>query len=374
MLQKLSVRRNRRGFTLIELLVVIAIIAILIGLLLPAVQKVREAAARMKCSNNLKQLGLAVANYESAYSLLPPAGEGTVGSPGSFGTGFSNLQGYTGAPFTNGVSPGSGYYFHSLFTYLLPYIEQGNIYNQIDPYSYYNSQSPTYANHATAFQNVVPIFICPSYPFENKDSLGYGYVNYGATVYTDIVITAGQGGSSAAVGNRDKLYARQRGALDNQPAAITAITDGTSSTILIAEDAARRENYITNPSYMDPAVTAGVAIDNTSFTTRRFWRWGEQDNGFGVSGDPTQNTNPSYANSFKIINNNNQSPATDGPSTCNWKLTNNCGPNDEIFAFHTGGANVVFVDGHVQFLRDSTAPTIIASIVSRSGGEIPGDY
>jgi prepilin-type N-terminal cleavage/methylation domain-containing protein/prepilin-type processing-associated H-X9-DG protein len=351
---------RKSAFTLIELLVVIAIIAILIGLLLPAVQKVREAAARMSCSNNLKQLGLAVHNYESAYGKLPGAGEGTVGTS----TGFANLQGYNGAPLTPGTAPSQGFYFHSLWYFLLPYIEQNNIYQQIDPNWYYNSvsQNAAFPNHNAAFQTTIKTFICPSYPFESKDSLGYGYVHYGPTVYTDI---------SQVTGLRDKVNARQRGALDNMQIAITGITDGTANTILIAEDAARRENYITNPNYLDPATTLGIASDSTSFATRRFWRWGEQDSGFGVSGDPTLNTSTP---SFKIINNNNISPGTDGPSTCNWKLINNCGTNDEIFSFHTGGANVVFADGHVQFLRDSLSPTVVAALVSRSGGEVTPNY
>ncbi len=352
-------RSNRTSaFTLIELLVVIAIIAILIGLLLPAVQKVREAAARMSCSNNLKQLGLAVHNYESAYGKLPGAGEGTQGTA----TGFANLQGYNGAPLAPGVAPPSGYYFHSLWYYLLPNIEQNNVFQQIDPNMYYNANSSAFPNHASAFKTTIKTFICPSYPFEAKDSLGYGYIHYGATVYTDI---------NQSTGLRDKVNSRVRGALDNTPIAITGITDGTSNTMLIAEDAARRENYITNPSYVDPAYTLGIANDNTAFATRRFWRWGEQDSGFGVSGDPTLNTTTS---GFKIINNNNSSPGTDGPATCNWLTTNNCGTNDEIFSFHTGGANVVFADGHVAFLRDSTAPTTVAALVSRAGGETIPNY
>jgi prepilin-type N-terminal cleavage/methylation domain-containing protein/prepilin-type processing-associated H-X9-DG protein len=358
MISQLRRKCVHKGFTLIELLVVIAIIAILIALLVPAVQKVREAAARSTCQNNLKQMGLAVHNYVSQYGKVPPAGEG------------SNLT-VTGTAFANDLVGGAappipGSYYHSLFTYLLPYIEQQALYMQIDPYQYYNANSASFPNHANAFKEVIPIYVCPSYPSETKDSLGYGYVHYGATVYTDIVVRAGMNGTAVPVGMRDKVLARQRGMLDNIPIAVVAVTDGTSNTIMIAEDAARRENYVTNPSYIDPAVALGKNVDGGAFQTRRFWRWGEQDTGFGVSGDPTLNTTTT---AFLIINNNFTSMGTDGPASCNWKTVNNCGPNDEIFSFHDNGANVCFGDGHVAFMIQSTNPVIVSSLVSRAGGE-----
>src|ERR1700690_3391222 len=106
---------SRRGFTLIELLVVIAIIAILIGLLLPAVQKVREAAARTQCQNNLKQIALACHNYHDTFQGLPPGG---VGSPDGS---------YVPGAFPNG---GNTDVSASMFVFILPYLEQGNKYNQ----------------------------------------------------------------------------------------------------------------------------------------------------------------------------------------------------------------------------------------------------
>src|SRR5262245_21710643 len=111
-------RLLRSGFTLIELLVVIAIIAILIGLLVPAVQKVREAAARTQCENNLKQIALAALNYESTYKVLPPGG---LNSPKAVNV---NPQ-YV-------IAPDAGPYTGTL-AFLLPYIEQGNVYNRLDP-------------------------------------------------------------------------------------------------------------------------------------------------------------------------------------------------------------------------------------------------
>jgi prepilin-type N-terminal cleavage/methylation domain-containing protein/prepilin-type processing-associated H-X9-DG protein len=406
MVRRLLQNRSSRAFTLIELLVVIAIIAILVGLLLPAVQKVREAASRMSCQNNLHQLGLAVLNYESSYGKLPNGGLGSNAAVNA--TAFANNP-------INGAYPPASTSMQSMFTALLPYIEQGNIYSQINLPYYYNDANGG-AAHVAAFQHSIKTFLCPSYPFETVDSYGYGYAHYGATGYTDIVTPSNFSANTLPVGFRDKVNARQRGALDNIQVSITGISDGSSNTFMIAEDAGRRDGYMVNPTYLDPASVLagtgalspnGVAVTladpiipagtGAVFHLRRIWRWAEPNSSFAINGDPTLTPNTSPAStskgacnaapcplntttaSFTVVNSVNTSPATDGPTTnpyganlapCNWKLSDNCGANQEVFSFHTGGANVVFCDGHVQFIAQSLNPVVAAELVSRSGGEV----
>ena len=118
-------RPGRKAFTLVELLVVIAIIGVLVGLLLPAVQAAREAARRMSCSNNMKQMGLAAANYESAFKKVPPGGEAT------------DYSSWNGSGYKRGFWP------HSIFTIILPQIEGSNVYQQMSlSYQYDDSRYP----------------------------------------------------------------------------------------------------------------------------------------------------------------------------------------------------------------------------------------
>ena len=297
------------GFTLVELLVVIAIIGILVGLLLPAVQAAREAARRMSCSNNMRQLGLATHNYESAHRRLPSSGQGTN---------FS-----TNPPSTN-------FDRHSAFTAILPFIEQSNIYAQMDLSFAYNATP----QNISAAKQIVSSFICPSNALRpsSRDMDGFGCTDYGPIYYVDLDPTTGL---------RNKAL-RAEGALVRGGSRFADITDGTSNTIFFGEDIGRDERMQLNHVYIDP-------LDGQK---RRFWRWAEADNAFGVS--------------MKV--NNNASPQG-GPANCLWNV-NNCGPFDEIFSQHPGGAHVSLADGSVQFLSESLAPATLRSLVTRSGGEV----
>jgi prepilin-type N-terminal cleavage/methylation domain-containing protein/prepilin-type processing-associated H-X9-DG protein len=319
-----NLHRPRRGFTLIELLVVIAIIAVLMGLLIPAVQKVREAANRMKCGNNLKQQGIALHNYADTFNILPSGGEGTNWAVAPAGPSQFDLQ--------------------STFTLMLPYIEQGNVFNMMNMAYAYND--PRWPGNQVAAQTAIAIYVCPSNPWRQSavDSMGYGCTDYGPTCYTDI---------DPVTGLRNKPT-RADGALALHGTRFADIQDGTAYTIAIAEDVGRNETYVS--AYIDP-VTGGL---------RSFWRWAEPDCAYGVSGDPTGMT-------LQAINHN-PLPWGGSAATCLWAPKNNCGNNDEIFSFHPGGANALFCDGHVDFLKETIDPRIVRMLVTRIGGEDIPDY
>ena len=313
-MSRFSFSVNRKGFTLVELLVVIAIIGILVGLLLPAVQAAREAARRMQCSNNMKQLGLAMLNYESTYKRLPSSGQGLMSSN-------ATPAGWVGQFFVK----------HSTFTEILPYLEQNAFASQYDYRSLYNE---TPANIAIT-RNVVPTYLCPSTPDAarpSRDTAGFGAIDYGATLHTNI---------NPNTGNPDSTNFLAPGALDWKWSKIAQIMDGTSNTIAIGEDAGRNDGM--KSLYDDPIETG---------TKRKHWRWSEPDNAFGVSFKPNFHKTP-----------------WGGPPTCRWTEMN-CGTNDELFSFHSGGVNVLYVDGHVQFLPDPVDFRVLRGIVTREGGEV----
>ena len=303
--------RSRPGFTLIELLVVIAIIAVLIALLLPAVQQAREAARRTQCKNHLKQLGLAIHNYESTHNRLPSSGQGLSATP----------------PYTPVFDK------HATFTHLLPFVDQASVYGQ---FNFDNAYNETAANRAVA-QRVIPMYLCPSAALRNgnSDTLRYGAIDYGATLHTNIDPATGLPGSAFTT----------PGALAWDCTRMGDISDGLSSTILIGEDVGRHDGM--KSLYDDPY--------NPGFK-RSHWRWAEPDNAFGVSFTPNFHRNP-----------------WGGPPSCKW-IDMNCGPNDELFSFHVGGAHILMGDGRVQFLGDSVDYRVLRGLVTRQGGEVVGEF
>jgi prepilin-type N-terminal cleavage/methylation domain-containing protein/prepilin-type processing-associated H-X9-DG protein len=329
---------GRQGFTLIELLVVIAIISVLAALLIPAVQKAREAAARSQCANNLRQMGIALHNHLDRYGRFPTSGEGV------------NIAG-TGTAFD----------LQSMFTLILPFVEGGDIYDRYDLSTPYNG-SP--GNIAVA-QTVVPTYLCPTNPIRpasGRDSLGYAYCDYMPIAYCDINII------DTSVGMLVRLppgSVRSPGGLRLGGCTAGDITDGLSKTIAIMEDVGRSETYYTQ-KYDDPV---GVDLLPPGSTKRNAWRWAEPDTANGVSGPP----GAKYGDPGLRVVNNNPLPFG-GPPTCLWTV-NNCGVNDEAFSFHGGGCNSLFMDGHVSFTRDSISPPALRYLCTPNEGIPPiGDY
>jgi prepilin-type N-terminal cleavage/methylation domain-containing protein len=356
-------QKARVGFTLIELLVVIAIIAILIALLLPAVQQAREAARRTQCKNNMKQMGLAIHNYESTYGRLPTSGESTDESTSPTTRRFMST---------------------STFTSLLSFIDQAPLANQWN----FNFHYTAGGNPALA-KTTIPGYVCPSNGVTGKDGLGYGLTDYMPIAYVDFDSTGLRGGTatySANVKGIDKPGLLQ---FCNK---ISVATDGLSNTIMIIEDAGRPTNnggsydissgrligFTGAPptGYYDTTQLAS-AKDVTPATFGGTFgmpgRWADPDSGSGISGPPNAQILQKI-NQNKTPNGGPPGAVTPGSGTaCPWSV-NNCGPNDEPFSQHTGGCHALLGDGSVRFLSDSMDYNNVRRLGLPADGEALGEF
>jgi prepilin-type N-terminal cleavage/methylation domain-containing protein len=298
---------RRSGFTLIELLVVIAIIAILIGLLVPAVQQVRESANRTQCANNLKQIGLACHSYHDTYKRLPPGGDAR---------GFSAQ------------------------TLVLPFLEQGNLYRTIN-----FNVSPLNPANSLAAGEVIPVFVCPSDPqFDLPPGMGgNNYVwNYGSDI---LFFSSNTGGVFMFGGTKVTL---------------PGIRDGTSNTAMFCE---RRKGDFNNgvvtpetdlmtPGGSPTTPDQAVALCNSFDATNPTYQWRSDYGAYWIQA--------LHWTLYQHVNLPNTRGCAFPPANC--AMSANSG--------HMGGVNLLLCDGSIHFVADGISLYTWRALGTRNGGEV----
>lgn len=339
--------RNKRriGFTLVELLVVIAIIGILVGLLLPAVQAAREAARRMQCSNNLKQLGLAIHNHESTYKYIPAVEKEFQ---------IDDVYASTGNPLWNATEDARKPY--GALGQLLPFLEAGNVSNLVDSKKALldpkNSVPPfPGGTNIPAIFTPLPFFLCPSAP-ESKSDYGPYFVQIGfpsgvaynlpRSDYTPMA--ALRGSLMVCAGLPDQEVKNTMLGTTDPKSKFTVkfgeVSDGLSNTICIIEGAGKQKLYFRGKP------TPGVDYNDGGYGLNSFYGdWNISRKVRGLSGalitDPT-------GRGCSVIN--------------VWN-------EDNPYSFHTGGVQMVRGDGSVSFLSDSIDVRTFIGLSTRDGGE-----
>jgi prepilin-type N-terminal cleavage/methylation domain-containing protein/prepilin-type processing-associated H-X9-DG protein len=356
----------RRGFTLIELLVVIAIIAVLIALLLPAVQSAREAARRAQCINNMKQIGLAIMNFESTYKVYPPDVQ-------QFTNGFVDTDPY--AVLTGNQTVRAGWE-----ELILPYLEQNNIYNACNlNVSVFNTQNvpPStgkYSGNGSAYSVGINAFLCPSSPgpatinywAAQWESSGngpetwaqpspptqiWGLADYFAIPGFHCDTIAAVGLDPNATTDNSPLCNNEPGVISSpgtaQGNSIASITDGTSNSAMIGEMTARPIGYNHFRQVYQDTLHGNTTIDGIIAPA---------PGGGGAWADPF-----SYAHLHGA--------SLQGTRGAGYYLIN-ASTDNELYSFHPGGVNMLFADGSVHFLKETIDRRIIVYLVCRADGSI----